>query len=167
MEEEAVRIIYFLQLLSVPAPSREDKSTAIVLPWQLACAPARWVKTEKGTSSYSNSFCRLHLELYHPGQTTGLFIKNHLIAMHLSLCSQQKREKERRAAFFSPLYYHLFLLDSAYWTEIFAMIGFFDMYCYCFSSERRRWLKIKWIVHYIATPALKKVILSSDSLMLF
>lgn len=65
---------------------------------------------------------------------------------HLSLCSQQKREKERRVAFFSPLCHHLFLLVCLLHRD-FAMIGFFDMCFYCFSFERRRWLKIKWIVH--------------------
>lgn len=36
------------------------------------------------------------------------------------------------------------------------MISFFDMNFYCFSSERRRWLKIKPILHQIAIPALRK-----------
>lgn len=36
------------------------------------------------------------------------------------------------------------------------MIGFFDMNFYCFSSEKRRWLKIKPILHQIAIPALRK-----------
>lgn len=58
-----------------------------------------------------------------------------------------KERKRKKSCFFqsfvlSSLSIRVCLLDRD-----FAVIGFFDMYFYCFSSERRRCLKIKRIVH--------------------
>lgn len=67
---------------------------------------------------------------------------------HVLIFVLSTKERKRKKSCFSQsfvlasLFIRLCLLDRD-----FAVIGFFDMYFYCFSSERRRWLKIKRIVH--------------------
>lgn len=146
---------FFLQGLSptpLPALPGEGTSTAIGLPWQPL--PGEWT-FRKEPIYIQTPAADCILEMHHPEQTTGLFIKV-IWLQALTFVFTTKERKIKKSCFFQSFVPSSLSIRVCLLHRDFTIIGFFDRYFYCFSFERRRWLKIKWVVHLIVAPALRK-----------